>query len=409
MTAFDFDALLADNLPPAAGRWTGFPEHNFVGGHNDREAIPVDALIEAVTKQLRNRGQELATYFMEGGPQGMLQLREFVASKMTVDRAAPTDPDQVLITSGSLQGLDLVNSVLLNPGDTVIIEEHTYGGMLGKVARSGARIVGAPVDDDGIDVDALRGVLDRLKAEGVTPKYIYTIPTVQNPTGSIMPLDRRHALLALAKERGIPIFEDECYADLIWDGDWPPSLRGLDDSGMVIHIGSFSKSLAPALRLGYMVCDWNLMSRMMPLKGDAGTGAVEQMMVAEYFGNHFKAHLDMLLPKLKRKLDVMIEAVEREFGTAAEFTAPKGGIFFWMRIPGVDTDRLNEAALKHDLHFNPGAGWSTADANPRAKECLRLCFALGTEDEINRGVAKLAEICRAEFGIPEVSGNVRHA
>jgi 2-aminoadipate transaminase len=151
------------------------------------------------------------------------------------------------------------------------------------------------------------------------------------------------------------------------------------------------------------------MSRMMPLKGDAGTGAVEQMMVAEYFGNHFKPHLDMLLPKLKRKLDVMIEAVEREFGTAAEFTAPKGGIFFWMRIPGVDTDRLNEAALKHDLHFNPGAGWSTADANPRAKECLRLCFALGTEDEINLGVAKLAEICRAEFGIPEVSGNVRHA
>ena len=408
MTAFDFSNLLADNLPPAGGRWTGFPEHNFVGGHNDRTAIPVDALIEAVTKQLRARGEELATYNLEGGPQGMLQLREFVAHKMTRDRGTPTDPDQVLITSGSLQGLDLVNGVLLNPGDTVIIEEHTYGGMLGKVARTGAKIVGAPVDDDGIDVDALRGVLERLKADGVTPKYIYTIPTVQNPTGSVMPLERRKALLALAKEYGVPIFEDECYADLVFEGDWPPALRGLDDSGMVIHIGSFSKSLAPAIRLGYMVVDWPLMSRMMPLKSDAGTGAVEQMMVAEYFGNHFDAHLEMLKPKLKRKLDVMAEAVEREFGTAAEFTRPKGGIFFWMRIPGVDTGKLNEAALKEDLHFNPGAGWSTSDANDRAKESLRLCFALATEDEINAGVAKLAKICRAEFGIPAVSGNVQH-
>ncbi|MEL7000503.1 MAG: PLP-dependent aminotransferase family protein, partial [Pseudomonadota bacterium] len=255
--------------------------------------------------------------------------------------------------------------------------------------------------------------LDRLAADGVTPKYIYTIPTVQNPTGSVMPIARRHALLSLAKDRGIPIFEDECYADLVFEGDWPPAIRGLDDSGLddsglVIHIGSFSKTLAPALRLGYMVCDWPLMSRMMPLKSDAGTGALEQMLVAEYFGNHFDAHLEMLKPRLKRKLDVMVEAVSREFGTAAEFTRPKGGIFFWMRIPGVDTTKLNAAALREDLHFNPGAGWSTADANPRAGESLRLCFALATEDQIDAGVAKLAEICRREFGVPTVSGNVQH-
>ena len=408
MTAFDFTHLLSDNLPPAAGRWSGFPEHNFVGGHNDRDSIPVDTLIAAITKQLSERGRELATYNLEGGPQGMIELREFVARKMTQDRGMPTAPDQVLITSGSLQGLDLVNGVLLNPGDTVIIEEHTYGGMLSKVARAGAKIVGAPIDDDGIDVDALTGVLDRLAADGVTPKYIYTIPTVQNPTGSVMPIARRHELLNLAKDRGIPIFEDECYADLVFEGDWPPAIRGLDDSGLVIHIGSFSKTLAPALRLGYMVCDWPLMSRMMPLKSDAGTGALEQMLVAEYFGNHFDAHLEMLKPRLKRKLDVMAEAVSREFGTAAEFTRPKGGIFFWMRIPGIDTTKLNAAALREDLHFNPGAGWSTSDANPRAGESLRLCFALATEDQIDAGVAKLAEICRREFGVPTVSGNVQH-
>lgn len=132
MTAFDFTPLLSDNLPPAAAPWAGYPEHNFVGGHNDREAIPVDALIAAVTKQLREKGADLATYHLHGGPQGMLELREFVARKMIRDRGMPTTPDQVMITSGSLQGLDLVNSVLLSPGDTVIIEENTYGGMLSR-------------------------------------------------------------------------------------------------------------------------------------------------------------------------------------------------------------------------------------------------------------------------------------
>ncbi|MEM6661335.1 MAG: PLP-dependent aminotransferase family protein [Pseudomonadota bacterium] len=407
MAPFDFTPLLADDLPPAAGPWPGFPTHNFVGGHGDRDSIPVDSLIEAITRQMREKGPDLATYFMAGGPQGMLELREFVARKMTKDRGTPTTADQVLITSGSLQGLDLVNAVLLNPGDTVIIEENTYGGMLSKVARCKARVVGAPLDDDGIDVGALEKILDELKADGIVPKYIYTIPTVQNPTGSVMPLERRHALLKLAQSRGIPIFEDECYADLVWEGDWPAAIRGLDDTGSVIHVGSFSKSLAPALRLGYMVADWPMLGQMMATKGDAGTGVMEQMLVAEYFGKHFDQHLTELKPRLKRKLDVLVEAVEREFGTAAEFVKPKGGIFFWMRIPGVDTSALAPVAAAEGLQYNAGADWSTLGAD--AQDCLRLCFALTTEQQINDGVAKLAAIFRRETGIPARSGNVDHA
>ena len=160
------------------------------------------------------------------------------------------------------------------------------------------------------------------------------------------------------------------------------------------------------MRLGYLVADWPILSRLMPLKGDAGTGVVEQMLVAEYFGNNFDRHLADLKPRLRAKLDVMVEAVEREFGTAAEFTRPKGGIFFWMRIPGVDTSKLFLAAKDEGLQFNPGAEWSTLGAD--AQDCLRLCFALTTEDEIRVGVAKLAEICRRETGIPARSGNVEH-
>lgn len=406
MTAFDFTPFLADDLPPAAARWAGYPTHNFVGGHNDRASIPVEGLITALTRRLREIGPELATYNLEGGPQGMLELREFVARKMTRDRGAETTADDVLILSGSLQGLDLVNKAFLRPGDAVIIEENTYGGMLSKVARFGVEVVGAPLDGDGLRVDALENILDDLAGRGVMPKYVYTIPTVQNPTGSVMPLERREALLRLTRARGVPVFEDECYADLVWDGDWPPSLRGLDDSGSVIHLGSFSKTLAPALRLGYMVADWSIMSRLMPLKSDAGTGALEQMLVAEYFGNHFDEHLALLKPRLRAKLDALVDAIEQEFGTAAEFVRPKGGIFLWVRIPGVDTSVLFQAANADGLQFNPGAEWSTLGAD--AGDCLRLCFALGTEEELRAGIARLAEICRNETGIPARSGNVDH-
>jgi len=405
-TKFDYTPFLADDLPPPAARWTGFPTHNFIGGHNDREAIPVEGLIAALTKQLQEKGAELATYSLEGGPQGMQQLRAFVARKLSRDRGIACTADDVLITSGSLQGMDLINQLLLQPGDTVVVEKNNYGGTLSRLTRIGVDAVGVPLDEDGMRMDALAEVLDDLAAKGIRPKYIYTIPTVQNPTGSVLPLERRHRMLELARQHGVPIFEDECYADLVWEGEWPPALRGLDDRGQVIHIGSFSKTLAPALRIGYLVADWPVLSRLLALKTDAGTGALEQMAIAEYFGQHYDAHLDMLKPRLKRKMEIIAEAVSREFGTAAEFTRPKGGIFFWIRIPGVDTARLLEAAAPEGLQFNPGAAWSTLGA--QADDCLRLCFALTTPEEIDAGIAKLAEICRREFGIPTRSGNVAH-
>ena len=267
----------------------------------------------------------------------------------------------MLITSGSGQAIDLINQVLLEPGDTVILEEFTYGGYLTKLRRIGVNIVGAPLDEDGIRVDALGQILADLKAKGTTPKYICTVPTIQNPTGSIMPLDRRREFLAVAAEYGVPIFEDECYADLTWGGmDAPPALYSLDPS-RVIHIGSFSKTLAPALRLGYVVADWEFMSRMVAIKsaGDSGTGALEQMVVAEYFSKHFQSHVDELSAQLKDKLDTMVEAVEREFGTAVEPWLPKGGIFLWMKLPDqVDVRKLVQPALAAGIAFNPGPEWA---------------------------------------------------
>ena len=192
-SGFAYSHLFTKDLPPAAPRWTGFPKYNFIGGHNDPEHVPAAALAAAAAAALRRDGADLALYNPHG-PQGFHGIREFVVGKVA-GRGIHCSPDEVLITSGSGQGLDLVNRVLLERGDTVILEEFTYGGALTKLQRCGVKVVGAPLDDDGLRIDALAQILDDLKRKGTVPKYIYTIPTVQNPTGSILPLDRRRELL----------------------------------------------------------------------------------------------------------------------------------------------------------------------------------------------------------------------
>jgi 2-aminoadipate transaminase len=406
---FAYSHLFSKDLPPPAPPWTGFPKHNFIGGHNDPERIPAAALAEAATAVLRRRGADLALYNFDG-PQGYRGLREFVVDKVSGRPAIRCSVDDVLITSGSGQAIDLVNHLLLERGDTVILEEFTYGGALTKLKRLGVNIIGAPLDDEGLRIDALAGILEDLERKGALPKYIYTIPTIQNPTGSILPRERREALLALTRKHGVPVFEDECYADLIWDGSGPPSLYSMDPQ-QVIHIGSFSKTLAPSLRLGYAVAVPQVMGRLVACKreADSGTGALDQMVVAEYFSQNFGDHVDGLTQTLHEKLDTMVEAVEREFGTAVEkMWKPKGGIFLWLKLPDrVDVTKLVAPAAKAGVVFNPGPEWS---CNPNeTKSHLRLCFALPSKDVIREGVAAFARVCFEETGIPERSANIRRA
>jgi 2-aminoadipate transaminase len=406
---FAYSHLFAKDLPPPAPRWTGFPKHNFIGGHNDPVRIPAAALAAAAATVLQRRGADLALYNFDG-PQGYRGLRQLVVDKLAQRPAIKCTVDDVLITSGSGQAIDLVNGLLLERGDTVILEEFTYGGALTKLKRLGVEVVGAPLDDEGLRIDGLARILEDLGRKGIRPKYVYTIPTVQNPTGSILPRERREALLALTRKHGVPVFEDECYADLTWDGSGPPSLYAMDPQ-QVIHIGSFSKTLAPSLRLGYAVAVPEVMSRLVACKreADSGTGALDQMVVAEYFSQNFGTHVGTLTQTLHDKLDTMVEAVEREFGTTVEkMWRPKGGIFLWLKLPDrVDVTRLVAPAAKAGIAFNPGPEWS---CNPgETKSHLRLCFALPTKDDIRAGVAAFARVCFEETGIPEQSANIRRA
>lgn len=402
----DISQSFVRDLPPAAPKYAGFPKYNFVGGHNDPDNVPVEALRAAADAVIAREGRTLATYGLESGPLGYRPLRAWLAEKLKSHAGMACSADEIMITSGSLQGLDLVNALLVARGDTVIVERDTYGGTLTRLARAGVNVVGIPLDEHGMRIDGLKAALEDLKAKGIRPKYIYTIPTVQNPTGSVMPFARRRELLALSQVYGVPVFEDECYSDLIWSGERPSALYALAEGQGVIFVGSFSKSVAPALRVGYIVARWEVLSRIQALKTDAGSGALEQMVLAEFCAKHFAAHVPVLNTALRAKLVTLMEALSENFGTAAEFSDPPGGIYLWVKLPdSVDAQRLFQVAAAAGIAINPGPEWSTDKAHARSR--LRLCFANPTHETIRAGVAALAEVCAKEFGVPTRIANVK--
>lgn len=407
-SAFDFASLFPKSLPAPAAKWTGAPRYSFVGGNNDPDVVPVDALRAAADAVLSREGNALSNYTVNTGPQGYLPLREFVAAKLKRDAGIVCSPDDIVMVSGSLQALDLVNAVFCERGDTVIYEQDSYQGSINRMTRMGVNVVGIPLDDGGMRMDALANALADLKARGVRPKFIYTIPTVQNPTATIMSETRRHELLALSEKYGVPIFEDDCYADLIWSGKRPPALYAMSKTGGVVHIGSFSKSVAPALRVGYVVAPWEVLSRVLSLKTDAGSGALEQMVLAEFSKAHFHTHVPKLRTALRAKLVTLMESLNEQFGTAAEFKDPEGGIFLWVKLPDqVDAMRLYQKATAAGVAINPGPEWSVDAAHSKSR--IRICFASPSHEQIREGIAVLAEVCRSEFGVPLRSANVQKA
>ena len=356
----------------------------------------MDGFIESAANVFRGDPKNISMYSFEG-PQGILPLRRFLADKLAKHRGINITPEEVLITSGSGQAIELINDVLLDEGDTVIVERFSFAGALTYLRRRKINIIGVDLDQDGLRMDELAQVLGDLKSKGIRPKYIYTIPTLQNPTGTVLTMERRHKLLALSQEYGVPIFEDECYADLIFEGEYENAIRSLDDSNRVLHIGSFSKTLGPGIRLGYIVADWEVMCRLLTRKTDAGTGVMDQMIVADYFTNHYEEHILNVRAGLRRKCDALTAALREHFGPTVEVEQPRGGMYLWVRLPeGVDCRQFVGPAMQGGIAFNPGPDWS---ADPEAAaNYIRLCFALPTEAEIWEGIEKLARVFQLDGG-----------
>ncbi len=399
---------LSTKATASAAPYAGLPKYHFVGGNIDEPSVPADHLADAMATVLKREGTAMGKYGMNSGPQGYLPLREFICSSLAKSAKMQITPDEVLLTSGSLQAIDLVNATLLNAGDTVIVEAGNYAGALSKLRALGVNYIGIELDQHGMKMDALETTLETLAAQNITPKYIFTIPTVQNPTGTVMPVDRRHQMLALSKKFNVPIFEDDCYADLIFDGTRPPAIHALDTENRVIYCGTFSKTIAPALRVGYLIAPWPLMGHILPLKTDAGSGALEQMTLAEYLPKHFDAHLAKTRPILQAKAEALTAALDEHFGAAAEYDPPIAGIYLWVTLPkSVNTDRLFTVAAAQGVVINPGSEWSVD--GPANTHRIRICFGHPSIDTIKDGIAKLADICFQEFGVPERSGNIERS
>ena len=399
----DMKTLLRDDLPEPRAVHAAQPEFSFDNGDNDPAAVPVEAMAQIAAHVIRDHGKRLAWYHLGGSPLGWLPLREHLAKRLAAPQARKVSADEILVLPGSTPGLDLVNAAFLRPGDHVLVEAFSYSAAIRRLERLGVRIHAVAMDSQGIDAEALEAQLGALASQGISPRLLYTIPTVQNPTGSILPLDRRLRLIELARRHGFLIFEDECYAELTWDDARPPSLFSLG-ADCCILLGSLSKTLVPALRLGYLAAPSGIMGRLLALKNDGGTGGLTQLVAIRYLETQYDTHVARLRDELRQKCAHVIEAFAREFGVTADILAPQGGMFVWVKLdPAINALQLLDEARRQGITFNAGPDWHANYTD--GHNMIRVCFAASTLERLDQGIGMLANLSHRIFGLPARSGN----
>ena len=388
--AFDYTGLIARGVAHL-GAWrpsgapVRAPDYDFAIAHLDPDSIPLEGLQEALGKALRDYGgKELAFY---PHAQGFPALRELIAEKLYTRQRMRVNPDQIVLTSGSGQVIGLFTQLLTDPGDTLLTEEFTYSGTLNIMRRFGANIVGVGLDEEGMRPDALDETIVRLRQEGRNPKFVYTIPTFQNPTGSDMGPQRRQDILAVAQKHGVPLFEDDCYVDLRFEGAGSPAIHSYDDTGLVLYSGSFSKILAPGVRLGWLVAPPDLVPRINALHYGLPTAQLAAMATLYYMRDHMDEHIAELADIFKSKRDTMLGAVGESMGSAVVASRPSGGLFLWLRMrEGVNTVELLDKARERGVAYGTGQQFS---AGGEANNYLRLAFGHHNHQEIRDGIAVL--------------------
>jgi 2-aminoadipate transaminase len=377
-----------------AGAPQGFSAANadrisFTGGFPDPGSLPAQRIAEATARAMEKNGKWALQYGAGVGYAGLIdQLR----TKLARDNGVTAAREQVLITAGASQAIDLVCKAMLNPGDIVLSEEPTWQGAVRLFNAHHATCVGVPMDNEGMRMDALEHRLAEFKAQGVRPKFIYTIPTFQNPTGVTMPLDRRLRLLALAKEYNVAILEDDAYFDLRFSGERIPMLVTLDDAGLVIYTGTFSKIIGAGLRLGWIIGPEPLIHKVVKLKPDGGTSPFASHIVAEYAPSQLEEHVKELVTVYRNRRDAMLGALAAEMPEGIAWTEPQGGFFVWLTLPeGMDAVAIQPEAAAHGVDFMPGTVFY---ANQQGRRNIRLAYSFTDEETIRRGVKTLAGILR---------------
>ncbi|AMM25184.1 aminotransferase-like domain-containing protein [Variovorax sp. PAMC 28711] len=359
---------------------------SLAGGLPSPKTFPIQAFADACAEVLQNDGQAALQY---AASEGYGPLRQAVADMLPWN----VDPDQVLITTGSQQGLDLVAKVLLDPGSTVLVETPTYLGALQAFGPMEPVPVSVATDDEGVRVDDL-------VAKSKDARFVYLLPNFQNPTGRTMTEARRAAVSEAAAKAGLPIVEDNPYGELWFDEAPPLPLTARNPEGC-IYLGSFSKVLAPGLRLGFLIAPKSIYPKLLQAKQavDLHTPIFTQRMVSSVMKDHFlDRHVPTIRALYKRQRDAMVAALQREMkGLDVTFNVPVGGMFLWARMPeGIDTVALLPKAVERNVAFVPGAPFYAGEGDPRT---MRLSFVTANVDEIDTAIAALAATVRDELAL----------
>ena len=365
---------------------------SFAGGLPDPSTFPV-AELKTITTQVLEREPHLALQY--GPTEGDARLRDELVRWMAKDGIRVTR-DQVLITIGSQQGLDIVGRVFLDPGDVVIVERPSYIAALQVFRMYRVEMIGVAQDDDGMRMDLLEETLAGLVEAGKRPKIIYVVPDFQNPSGVTMSEPRRRRLLALAREYRTLIVEDNPYRELRFEGESPPPVAALDEDGRVIYLSTFSKTLCPGMRIAWVAARDEFIQQFVTAKQgmDLCCPAFTQAIAAEFCASGaIYARVPMIAALYRRKRDVMLGALEREMPPGVSWTHPHGGLFLWVRLPeGMDTEHLLRPAIEEEgVAYVVGSGFH---ADGGGKNTMRLNFSFPSEKEIEEGIRRLANLVK---------------
>ncbi len=363
---------------------------SLAGGMPFVQALPREHILEVVTKVVAERGDLALQY---GGGIGHLGLRERLADLLSADGIA-AEPDGIVITMGGQQALDIIGKIFIDPGDQIAVEAPSYVGALSAFSAYEPEFLQVPLDDEGMIVDELEALLRR----GARPSFVYTVPNFHNPAGVTMSLPRRERLVAVCRDAGIPIIEDDPYRALRFNGEPIPALRTLDP-GNVIYLSSLSKVFAAGIRIGYVTAEPAVLQRFLPAKeaADLCPSNLAQLIAEEYLSDdRWRTNLATLVDIYRGRRDACVAALAEHFPADASWTHPKGGFYVWVTLPPTfDTAAMLPTAVEHRVAYVPGTAFYPDGSGANR---LRLAYCYPDARDVAEGVRRLGELLEDEEG-----------
>src|SRR5687767_3455409 len=369
---------------------------SLAGGLPDTSTFPAEDFTALMT---RVGVDDTARALQYGPTEGLDEVKGPIAEVMAAE-GMEVEFDDLLVTTGGQQVIDLVCKTLIDPGDVIVAEAPTYPGSVPTFSSYQAEVVQIDLDADGMRIDLLEERLDQLEREGRRPKFVYTVPSFQNPAGVTMSLERRRRLVEVAAEREILVLEDNPYGLLRYEGQPLPTLRALDGGVYVMYLGTFSKILSPGIRLGWVVAPAAVLEKINLGKqaADLCTSTLSQLMVQAYFEEaRWGDYVESLTEIYRARRDTMLDALAEFFPPEAEWTRPAGGLFIWATLPDfIDTTDLLARALRDNVAFVPG---EAAYLDGRGRNAMRLNFSASDEDSIREGIRRIGKVAREQVAL----------